>query len=160
MNVDLFGQADSDRRDSAGILPQVPSSRIRAVMRGNRRTNTRPELLIRRALHRSGRRYRVDYPVATANTKVRPDIVFTRQKVAVFIDGCFWHGCPQHYVASKSAVSYWDAKLQRNKERDRVVTQLLSDDGWRVVRIWEHVPVDDARDAITALLDHLDESMR
>ena len=67
-----------------------------------------------------------------------PDFVFPKERVAVFVDGCFWHGCPKHYRRPKSRRKYWDAKIQRNQQRDRQVTRILRAKGWRVVRIWEH----------------------
>lgn len=68
----------------------------------------------------------------------RADIVFTKAKVAVFIDGCFWHNCPDHGSMPRKNVSYWEPKLHRNAERDSETTRLLRELGWRVIRIWEH----------------------
>src|SRR6266487_1947247 len=90
-----------------------PSNRVLAVMKGNRRVNTKPEVQLRCALHRTGMRYRVDLPIMVPGCRVRPDIVFTRHRLAVFVDGCFWHGCPQHFVPSKTSVEYWSSKLQQ-----------------------------------------------
>jgi len=70
--------------------------------------------------------------------------VFTKQKIAVFIDGCFWHGCPEHYFASKTNVDYWNPKIRENIARDARFTQILIDQGWQVVRIWEHEDPDQA----------------
>ena len=78
----------------------------------------------------------------------RPDIVFCRQRVAVFVDGCFWHSCPQHGTAPKRNTSYWSIKLQRNIDRDREVTSVLTNAGWLVLRIWEHVGPADAADEV------------
>jgi DNA mismatch endonuclease, patch repair protein len=106
-------------------------------MLGNRSRNTKPELALRKALHRLGLRYRAGIrPVPSVRRTA--DVVFTRAKVAVFVDGCFWHGCPAHYVASASNTQYWDTKIQHNQERDRETDELLGAAGWRVVRIWEH----------------------
>lgn len=113
-------------------------------MQGNRRTGTNPERRLRSALHAAGMRFRVDYRIDTPSGAVRPDIVFTKRKVAVFVDGCFWHGCPDHAAAPKSNTGYWEPKLRRNAQRDRRDTRMLADAGWTVIRIWEHVPVDDA----------------
>lgn len=120
------------------------SARTRAVMRGNRRVNTLPEMALRRALHRSGFRFRVDMRIVVPGRKVRPDIVFTRHRLAVFVDGCFWHGCPEHFVASKSSKEYWTEKLRLNLDRDRQVNEALTAAGWTVLRIWAHVAVADA----------------
>lgn len=97
--------------------------------------NTKPELLLRRALWRAGLRYRVS-PKGVVG---RPDIVFPRRRIAVFIDGCFWHGCPQHYVRPKTRPDFWIRKLKENTTRDSFQTSELERSGWRVVRVWEHV---------------------
>ena len=96
--------------------------------------NTRPEVLLRRLLWRAGMRYRL-----FGTTHVgRPDIVFRSKRVAVFVDGCQWHGCPQHYVRPRSNCDFWMAKLAANVARDRRQTIELERSGWRVVRVWEH----------------------
>ena len=122
-------------------------------MRANRRTDTKPELALRRALHSRGYRYRKDYRLDLAGgNRVRPDIAFTARRVAVFVDGCFWHCCPQHGSKPAVNVGYWDPKLRRNVERDRVADTALAAAGWEVVRIWEHEPVADAVAAVLAAL--------
>ena len=114
-------------------------------MRANRRTDTKPELALRRALHRLGYRYRKDYRLdLDSGRRVRPDIAFTARKVAVFVDGCFWHACPQHGSKPRANEWYWGPKLLKNVERDRVNDAALILAGWTVVRLWEHVPVNDA----------------
>lgn len=85
-----------------------------------------------------GLRYRVDYAIPIAGRKPRPDIVFTRQRVAVFVDGCFWHGCPDHGGRPKLNSTYWSAKIARNRERDGEQAERLAAAGWTVVRVWEH----------------------
>jgi DNA mismatch endonuclease, patch repair protein len=113
-------------------------------MQGNRKRDTRPELALRSELHRRGLRYRIDArPVE--GLRCRADIVFRRQKVAVFVDGCFWHGCPEHGTSPKTNAAYWSAKIARNVERDRLNEVKLSDAGWIVIRVWEHeLPKDGA----------------
>ena len=69
---------------------------------------------------------------------VRPDFIFRAQKVAIFVDGCFWHGCPQHFRRPQTRQKFWDAKIARNQARDAEVTQGLKKSGWRVLRLWEH----------------------
>jgi DNA mismatch endonuclease, patch repair protein len=114
-------------------------------MRANRRKDTKPELALRRALHSQGYRYRKDYRLDLAGgTRVRPDIAFTARKVAVFVDGCFWHGCPQHGSRPAVNVWYWEPKLRRNTERDRLADAALAAAGWAVVRVWEHEPLEAA----------------
>lgn len=106
-------------------------------MRGNRRRDTRPEMAVRRAVHALGLRYRVDTrPLADLNR--RADLVFRRAKVAVFIDGCYWHGCPQHATTARTNSEYWSAKIQRNRERDADTNARLIEADWTVVRVWEH----------------------
>lgn len=98
-----------------------------------RRRDTKPEMVLRRGLWQSGLRYRVDLRVEGA----RPDVLFTRQRVAVFVDGCFWHGCPKHYIPPAGNAGYWSAKIERNRARDARNTQALQDAGYRVMRFWE-----------------------
>jgi len=102
-----------------------------------RRRDTAPEVAIRREAHRRGLRYRVDTPVVGLPRR-RPDMVFTRQRVAVFVDGCFWHSCPVHATVPKSNRDWWVAKLERNVVRDRETDDLLRVLGWTVLRFWEH----------------------
>src|SRR4051812_35681454 len=106
-------------------------------MRGNRSRDTKPELLLRSVLHKRGMRYRV---AARPIPELRrtADLLFAGPRVAVFVDGCFWHGCPEHYRRPASNVEYWDAKVLRNVARDREVDKLLAEAGWTVVRVWEH----------------------
>lgn len=113
-------------------------------MRANRGTDTGPELALRRLLHARGWRYRVNHRVNVGESSVRPDVVFTRRRVAVFVDGCFWHGCPQHMSWPKSNEDFWRQKIERNMRRDQEQDRLLKSAGWRVVRIWEHEPLEDA----------------
>lgn len=123
-----------------------PSSEGRSRnMAANRRTDTKPELALRRALHSRGYRYRKDYRLDLADgRRVRPDIVFTAKKVAVFVDGCFWHACPEHGSKPRNNEWYWSPKLLRNVERDQMNNAALTLAGWTVIRLWEHVPLEDA----------------
>ena len=122
-------------------------------MSRNRRRDTRPERALRQALHTRGLRFRVDHPVRAADVTVRPDVVFTRWRVAVFIDGCFWHGCPQHGNAPRRNVDYWGPKLERNAARDRRVDTALSAAGWHVIRAWEHESTHATARRVLAALD-------
>src|SRR5271165_1292910 len=132
----------------------MPSSTGRSAnMRANRRADTKPELALRHALHALGFRYRKDLRLDLASgTRVRPDIVFTARKVAVFVDGCFWHCCPDHGTQPAANTWYWEPKLRRNVERDRAADAALIAAGWRVVRVWEHEPVESAVAAVIAAL--------
>lgn len=113
-------------------------------MRANRRVNSKPEVALRSRLHRLGYRFRKDLRIDLDSVRVRPDIVFTRKKIAIFVDGCFWHVCPIHGRYPKVNQWYWVPKLRRNVERDRAADSALTDAGWTVVRIWEHELPDDA----------------
>lgn len=94
-------------------------------------------MAVRRLIHAAGLRYRVDAkPIAGLNR--RADLVFTRARVAVFIDGCFWHGCHQHGTSPRTNSGYWSAKIERNKARDVETDRALLDAGWTVIRVWEH----------------------
>lgn len=117
-------------------------------MRAIKRTDTKPEIELRRALHAQGFRYRKDFRIDLADVKVRPDIVFTARKIAVFVDGCFWHSCPDHGAIPATNTSFWEPKLQRTIERDKSVTVALKQEGWHVLRFWEHDPLDAAVAAI------------
>ncbi|PZF62405.1 very short patch repair endonuclease [Curtobacterium sp. MCBD17_034] len=108
----------------------------RHSMQRNRGRDTAPELAVRRLLHAAGLRYRVDF--APLGSRRRADIVFTRKRIAVFIDGCFWHGCPIHATRPKANADYWGPKLDRNIERDLETTASLESAGWTVLRFWEH----------------------
>jgi DNA mismatch endonuclease (patch repair protein) len=107
-------------------------------MRSNKRRDTVPELRIRSLLHRHGLRYRVDYRVGIGRSAPRPDIAFTRQRLAVFIDGCFWHRCPEHGTMPSANREFWEAKFRRNVQRDRENDAALHALGWTVLRFWEH----------------------
>jgi len=121
-------------------------------MRANPRTGTEPEMALRSELHRRGLRFRKDLPLRVRERVVRPDIVFTRARLAVFIDGCFWHACPEHGTQPRANSDYWRPKLERNVARDRAVNEALTDAGWRVLRAWEHEPVSDVAQRVQALL--------
>jgi DNA mismatch endonuclease, patch repair protein len=116
----------------------VPSSpeALRRMQR-QRRVDTRPELALRRELHRRGLRYRVDVQVFPGLRR-RADVVFPRQRVAVFVDGCFWHACPEHGTSPKANAAWWRQKLQANVQRDCDTDRRLLEAGWTPVRIWEH----------------------
>lgn len=118
--------------------PEPTTAAATAVGRGNRRVGTRPEVALRSHLHRMGLRFRKDLLLRLGNMRVRPDVVFTRAKVAVFVDGCFWHCCPQHGRMPAANRSYWEPKLARNVARDREAEDALTSAEWTVIRVWEH----------------------
>lgn len=113
-------------------------------MQGNKRRDTSVEVALRSALHRQGLRFRKDLRLTKVVSRPRPDVVFARARVAIFVDGCFWHRCPKHGRLPASNMDYWKPKLQGNVDRDRVNDAALRDAGWTVIRIWEHDPLDEA----------------
>ena len=115
------------------------SAANRTSMLGNRNRDTEPEKAIRSLVHAAGLRYRV-CARPLPNLRRTADLVFRPAKVAVFIDGCYWHGCPQHYVPPKTNPQYWSGKIARNVARDRDTDERLSAVGWVVLRFWEHEP--------------------
>ncbi len=145
------GSIESGLAESESAVPEAgpeeareryphPTSAARSAnMKGNRRADTKPELALRRALHGRGYRYRKDYRLdLDGGVRVRPDIVFTARRVAVFVDGCFWHCCPEHGSKPAANTWYWEPKLRRNVERDRAADAALVRAGWTVIRLWEH----------------------
>lgn len=106
-------------------------------MQGNKGRDTAPELAVRRLLHAAGLRYRVNYRPLPGLRRTA-DIVFTRKKIAVFIDGCFWHSCPEHATSPKANSDYWLPKLEANRARDADTNAQLRAAGWTVLRYWEH----------------------
>ncbi|MDF3305043.1 very short patch repair endonuclease [Rhodococcus sp. T2V] len=122
-----------------------------ARMRAQRRRDTAPELALRRELHRRGARYYVDR-APMKGVRRRADLVFPRRKVAVYVDGCFWHSCPQHATFPKNNAQWWAEKLAGNVTRDRDTDSTLTDAGWTVVRIWEHENPVAAADRVQAAL--------
>lgn len=114
------------------------SEHARLTMRANRSRDTKPEMLIRRELHRRGRRFRVAYRPLPEDRRRTVDIAFTRLKVAVHIDGCFWHGCEDHFIPPKTNSEYWQQKIAGNRARDLDTDSRLEAQGWTVLRFWEH----------------------
>lgn len=132
--------------------PEPLNDSIRRRMQQQRRRDTSLEIGIRRALHQLGYRYRVDHR-PEPSLRCRGDIVFTRRKVVIFVDGCFWHGCPMHATAPVNNAAWWREKLAANVERDTRNTQALEQLGWLVVRVWGHEALDEAIPRINAALD-------
>ncbi|WP_418117932.1 very short patch repair endonuclease [Variovorax sp. 350MFTsu5.1] len=117
-----------------GAVIDIDAAARSANMARIRGKDTGPEVALRQALWRSGLRYRLGMRIEGA----RPDLVFPGARLVVFVDGCFWHGCPLHYVRPRSREDFWGLKLASNTDRDRRQTALLRSRGWRVIRIWEH----------------------
>ncbi len=132
--------------------PAASSAAVRARMRSQATRDTAPETAFRRALHALGVRFRVGraLPAVPGLGRCRPDVVLGPSRVAVFVDGCFWHGCPAHSRPVRANGSWWAAKLAANAARDARATAALRAVGWEVVRVWEH---DDPLAAARAVAD-------
>ncbi len=120
-------------------------------MSRQRRADTKPEIALRKELHRRGARYFVDR-APLPGLRRRADLVFPRRKVAVYVDGCFWHSCPQHATFPKHNAEWWAAKLAGNVTRDRDTDARLRAAGWTAVRVWEHEPAEAAAEAVLRAL--------
>ena len=107
-------------------------------MRGNRGTRTSPEQRLATELWSRGLRYRRGKRIDLISARVRPDFVFSGKRLAVFVDGCFWHRCPEHGTSPRTNASYWEAKLGSNLARDKRVRSALVVEGWTVLAVWEH----------------------
>jgi DNA mismatch endonuclease, patch repair protein len=127
--------------------PAPLDAATRRRMQITRKRDTRAELLLRAAVHRRGLRYRVDSPPFPGMRR-RADLVFSRARVAVFVDGCFWHSCPAHGTVPEHNRAWWEEKLAGNQRRDRDTDARLREAGWTVVRTWEHEDPDSAADRV------------
>lgn len=133
------------------VAPSASSPAARRVMQGNARRETSPERELRSALHRRGLRFRKNYsPVR--GIRCRVDVVFIAARLAVFVDGCFWHSCREHGTSPRTNADWWRLKLEANVERDRRNTAALMAAGWTVLRLWEHEPIETMVDQITCVL--------
>lgn len=122
---------------SSGDVTQTVAEATRRTMQANKGRDTGPERAVRSALHATGLRFRVCSPLPFDRRR-RADILFPRAGLYVFIDGCFWHGCPQHFVMPKTNTDFWAAKIEGNRQRDDDSTTRLQDAGYTVLRFWEH----------------------
>ena len=127
--------------------PEPPTDAVRRRMVAQLRTGTKPEILLRKLLFADGFRYRVNYKVPGAPRRTI-DIAFPGKRVAVFVDGCFWHGCPEHASWPKSNAQFWRDKIEANRARDADTDRRLSASGWRVIRVWAHERVGEAAERI------------
>jgi DNA mismatch endonuclease, patch repair protein len=142
---------DAESSSPAERPSWAASEVVRKQMQANRSRDTRPELALRSRLHELGLRYRV---AARPLPDVRrtADLVFTRARVAVFLDGCFWHGCPEHHRPSRRNEEFWHEKIAHNRERDAETDSLLEAAGWTVIRVWEHEQPDLAAQRVRAVV--------
>lgn len=131
--------AVKSKKDSTVVLRNpLPSSKAAlARMQAAKPRDTAPEKVLRAELHKRGLRYQIDFrPVKELNR--RADIVFRSKKVAIFVDGCFWHGCPKHGTQAKANAEFWKNKIRLNQLRDEDTNKRLKKAGWKVIRVWEH----------------------
>lgn len=139
------------------MAPKVPphpgacAPEISARMSVFPRRDTRPEMALRRLLHSAGYRYRVHHPVPGRRRRTM-DIAFTRYRLAVFVDGCFWHGCPEHGGLPASNREWWAHKIQVTRARDVDTADSLRAEGWAVLRFWEHESAKDMEVRVSAAL--------
>lgn len=143
--------ASSGLRPSGNQPPRPLSPAVQRRLSEQRVRDTTLELSVRRLLHARGFRYRVD-AVVSERPRRRADIVFTRLKLAIFLDGCFWHQCPEHSMPPKNNSSWWAEKLRRNVARDLQTVELLETRGWRVLRFWEHESQSTIVDSIASVV--------
>jgi DNA mismatch endonuclease (patch repair protein) len=125
----------------------APGRALSAKMSTLARRDTKPEVALRQALHKRGLRYRVQLKVP-GNRRRTIDIAFTRARLAVYVDGCFWHGCPQHHVLPRANSDWWQWKVDLNRARDASTNADLREAGWQVLRIWEHTDPEEAADSV------------
>lgn len=132
-----------------GKAAPLTRSEVMARIRGR---DTSPELALRKALHARGARFRVDFRIPGVG---RVDIAFTRRRLAIFVDGCFWHCCPEHGVRPKTNVAFWRDKLDSNRARDAKQVLVLQSMGWSVIRVWEHDLEEDLASVTRTVLEVL-----
>jgi DNA mismatch endonuclease, patch repair protein len=132
------------------MKPQTDAA-TSARLSKQRRRDTKPEIALRRELHRRGLRYFVDR-APVKGMRRRADVVFPRRKLAVYVDGCFWHSCPVHATKPRNNAQWWADKLAANVARDRNTDERLDAEGWTVLRVWEHESAVDAADKVEGIL--------
>lgn len=145
-------QTSTAVRETRTPVPPASSSSALLRMRRQRTRDTKPEIALRQELHAAGLRYRVDEAPLAGSTR-RADILFRRQRLAVFVDGCFWHGCPDHFSGTLANSDFWAAKIAANRVRDQDTDRQLIAAGWRVLRLWEHSNSRQAAEIVRRWLD-------
>lgn len=125
-------------------------------MKSVRRTGTKAELLLQQALDSMGFKYKVNASVIPNSTR-KADIIFLKEKIVVFVDGCFWHGCPLHGTKAKANAEFWYLKIKANKRRDKDTNRKLEKEGWLVIRVWEH---EDPKEAAAKIADLVREKRK
>jgi DNA mismatch endonuclease (patch repair protein) len=133
------------------------NERVRNSMRSNRGHDTKPEVDLRSALHRAGVRF-FKHRRPLQGLRCEADVLFPRRRLAVFVDGCFWHGCPLHATWPATHREFWEVKLSRNRTRDDFNSRTLTRAGWVVLRLWEHQPLSEMYEAVLAALADVSNS--
>ena len=136
---------------SSKATPPPSSQAARKRMQAARQRDTAAEIALRSALHRMGLRFRVNVNLI-AGLRRRADVVFSSARVAVYVDGCFWHGCPIHGTWPKANAEFWRAKIETNRQRDADTNRRLTEAGWMVIRVWEHEDPQEAAKMISELI--------
>jgi DNA mismatch endonuclease (patch repair protein) len=147
----------NDLRESAPAKPPASTPGVAARMSKQARAHTEPEVTLRKLLHAAGLRYRVNLPVPGMKRRTM-DVAFTKAKVAVFVDGCFWHSCPEHATYPAANKDWWAEKLAGNVARDVATTRHLEELGWQVIRVWEHEPMAEVALRVQAALTQTTDS--
>jgi DNA mismatch endonuclease, patch repair protein len=132
--------------------PGPSSPEIGARLASVRQRDTEPEIALRRALHARGLRYRLHVPLLSKPRRTA-DIVFPSKRIAVFVDGCFWHGCPQHGTRSKSNAAFWQSKVETNEACDADTVRRLEEKNWTAIRVWEHEDPEEAAERISLVFN-------
>lgn len=138
--------------------PPATTRAVRAVMQGNRGRDTQPEMRLRSELHKRGLRFR-KHSRPLDGLRCVADVVFPTERCVVFVDGCYWHGCPEHGRKPKSNQGYWASKFMRNKARDERNNAALAEAGWTVIRVWEHQSAAKAADHVEAVVRGLRKAL-
>lgn len=147
----------NERTGGGSGKPPASTPGVAARMSKQARAHTEPEVMLRKLLHAAGLRYRVGLPVPGMKRRTI-DVAFTRAKVAVFVDGCFWHSCPEHATFPAANKEWWAEKLAGNVARDAATKAHLEELGWQVIRVWEHEPMADVADRVAAALGQTTDS--
>lgn len=132
----------------AGVSDVLSKAQRSFCMSRIRGRDTKPEIILRKALWGHGYRYRIKNKLPG-----KPDIVFVKNRIAIFVDGCFWHCCPEHYVPPKTRSAFWRKKISGNVERDKKNNALLDESGWKVLRIWEHEVMTDVDSCVARVVE-------
>jgi DNA mismatch endonuclease, patch repair protein len=153
----MIGGQYSHAREKT-LTPPASSEQVRRRMQATRQRGTEAEVRLCEAVRNLGLRFRIDQPIL-ATVRSRADLLFPLAKLAVFVDGCFWHGCPQHGTSPKTNRVWWMTKLKANRKRDARNNRALRKAGWTVVRIWEHAALESPERAARSIATHVERKL-